>query len=461
VNGPATVVFWWRVDSEQNFDWLNVELDGTNQFRISGPVAWEQKNVNVPAGTHTLRWVYAKDQSDTRGADAGWVDQVEIRPFQPPPTLAGAVDAPQATAVATGGAAGWTPTTWNGAVAGGGGGFAAAGFRAQGASSFGETFQSRDGDDSARSGRIGHNEETYMEITVTGPVTVRFWWRVDSEEDYDFLDFEIDDEIIDGISGLIDWEEVTVDVPAGDHVLRWVYRKDEDVSEGADAGWVDLIEIFEDQPTLTVAEVLETDNLRWSTTGDQPWFTARDPSDDSIDVARSGMVKDNETSRLETTVFGLADLTFWWRVDSEQAFDFLSFEIDGVSALAPISGARDWEQITVVIPSGRHLARWVYRKDSSESVGLDAGFVDAVTLTSPKPGEGGEAGPRLRLTEAGQKLRLNWTATAAGFQLQSTTSLADPNWQEVPANLIRQGEGEFVHLIELPAAGRFYRLMRP
>src|SRR5204863_7298747 len=134
-------------------------------------------------------------------------------------------------------------------------------------------FYSPDGEDAARSGRIGDNQQSYMVINATGPATVSFWWRVDSEEGYDFLKFEMDGTTLNAISGLVDWEEVTAEIPAGDHVLRWVYSKDEAVSVGADAGWVDEIQIFEGTPPPSLADALNTTNLLWSTTGDLPWFT--------------------------------------------------------------------------------------------------------------------------------------------------------------------------------------------
>ena len=51
-------------------------IDGVEQFNINGAVAWEQKTVSIPAGSHALRWRYAKDGSVSIGSDAGWVDQV-------------------------------------------------------------------------------------------------------------------------------------------------------------------------------------------------------------------------------------------------------------------------------------------------------------------------------------------------------------------------------------------------
>jgi hypothetical protein len=40
------------------------------------------------------------------------------------------------------------------------------------------------------------------------------------------------------------WKEVTLDIPAGTHTLRWTYQKDRSVSAGQDRGWVDQVAIL-------------------------------------------------------------------------------------------------------------------------------------------------------------------------------------------------------------------------
>jgi hypothetical protein len=45
-----------------------------------------------------------------------------------------------------------------------------------------------------------------------------------------------------------------------------------------------------------------------------------------------------------------------------------------------ISGTVGWEARTLVVPAGDHTVRWTYTKDASIGVGLDAGFVDQVSV---------------------------------------------------------------------------------
>jgi extracellular elastinolytic metalloproteinase len=108
---------------------------------------------------------------------------------------------------------------------------------------FSQSITTHDGTDAAQSGIILHNESTYFEITVTGPDTVRFWWKVSSEAGFDFLVFSDEGTPIQEISGEQDWQQIVYAVPAGTRTLGWSYLKDGGVVDGADAGWVDEVSL--------------------------------------------------------------------------------------------------------------------------------------------------------------------------------------------------------------------------
>ena len=80
VEGPGTLTFWWSVSSEASYDYLRFALDGTPLASISGSMTWQQRTVAIPAGSHTVRWLYEKDNSVSSGADCGRVDQVVWEP---------------------------------------------------------------------------------------------------------------------------------------------------------------------------------------------------------------------------------------------------------------------------------------------------------------------------------------------------------------------------------------------
>lgn len=81
VYGAGTIGFWWKVDSEIDYDWLRFKVDGVETFEISGDEDWQFVSLELPdTGTHVLRWEYSKDKSDAAGADCGWVDEVAWTP---------------------------------------------------------------------------------------------------------------------------------------------------------------------------------------------------------------------------------------------------------------------------------------------------------------------------------------------------------------------------------------------
>ncbi len=259
----------------------------------------------------------------------------------------------------------------------------------------GQAATTHDGVDAARSGTITDSQRsTLVGANVTGPAIVSFWWKVDSEPTFDFLTVELDGtEPFAGISGSVDWQQRTIDVPAGAHRLQFHYSKDGSVAVGQDAGWVDQVTLTAvaappaGPPTAppvaadALAQAVDVTGRALTTSGGAPWASQTAVTHDGVDAARSGAVVDNGVSRLETTVTGPATVSFWWKVESEATFDFLTVEVDGVAPFAGISGPVDWQQRTVTVGAGAHVVRWSYTKDESVSVGADAGFVDQVAIT--------------------------------------------------------------------------------
>jgi cysteine-rich repeat protein len=79
IDVPAgSVSFWYRVSSEQGFDYLRFYIDNIQQGLWSGNVAWAQTQYNFAAGLHTFRWSYTKDGSVVAGSDKVWIDEVYV-----------------------------------------------------------------------------------------------------------------------------------------------------------------------------------------------------------------------------------------------------------------------------------------------------------------------------------------------------------------------------------------------
>jgi len=99
--------------------------------------------------------------------------------------------------------------------------------------------------DSARSGDIDDDQSTTIETTVTldSNGVVKFYWKVSSEANYDYLRFYIDGMEKAWITGVVNWTQLISNITAGTHTLKWSYIKDVSVSSGSDCGWVDKLEI--------------------------------------------------------------------------------------------------------------------------------------------------------------------------------------------------------------------------
>ena len=74
MTGSGTVGFWWKVSSEANYDELEFYIDSNRAGHISDEQDWVQMTFSVNSGSHTLRWRYVKDSSESSGQDCAWVD---------------------------------------------------------------------------------------------------------------------------------------------------------------------------------------------------------------------------------------------------------------------------------------------------------------------------------------------------------------------------------------------------
>jgi hypothetical protein len=104
-----------------------------------------------------------------------------------------------------------------------------------------QTATARDGADAAVSGTIRDNEQTWLETLVAGPGTLSFWWKASCERGFDGLRLFIGATEMGKITGEVDWEQKTVEVPAGVQTIRWQYAKDGSASGGQDRAWLDQV----------------------------------------------------------------------------------------------------------------------------------------------------------------------------------------------------------------------------
>jgi len=96
----------------------------------------------------------------------------------------------------------------------------------------------------ARSGQIGNNASSILSITreVAIQDTITFYYKVSSEQYYDFLKFYIDNNVKGEWSGNVSWTRASFDVSPGTHTFKWEYVKDSYSSSGSDMAMIDNID---------------------------------------------------------------------------------------------------------------------------------------------------------------------------------------------------------------------------
>jgi len=137
---------------------------------------------------------------------------------------------------------------------------------------------------------------------------------------------------------------------------------------------------FAQAPSL--GEALDATQIVWTVGGNANWFGQANTTHDGMDAARSGAITVYQQSWMETAVTGPATLTFWWKVSSEEDYDWLKFSIDNVEKAGKISGNVDWQYKIYAIASGSHACRWTFANDESYAYGINAGWVDQVQFLS-------------------------------------------------------------------------------
>lgn len=94
---------------------------------------------------------------------------------------------------------------------------------------------------SGNSGLASSSSELAIILNLPERDTLRFWYKVSSEADYDYLRFYVGDSLKLTESGDVDWKLAKIIIYPGVHKLVWQYQKDGSVSEGYDRAWIDFI----------------------------------------------------------------------------------------------------------------------------------------------------------------------------------------------------------------------------
>ena len=107
---------------------------------------------------------------------------------------------------------------------------------------FPETSITHDGIAALQSGAIAGSQQSTVSTTVSGPGTMSFWWKVSSETNNDYVNFNVDGAEQARNSGLLNvWSQQIIYLTNSSHLLAWNYSKNATVNGGSDAAWLDQV----------------------------------------------------------------------------------------------------------------------------------------------------------------------------------------------------------------------------
>ncbi|MBP3762834.1 MAG: hypothetical protein J6I49_03020 [Bacteroidales bacterium] len=74
-----TISFWAKLSTEPQHDMVVFSVDGIRRTPVLfGHAGWRRFTYPLPAGRHTLRWRYLKDNSISEGSDCVWIDDIQM-----------------------------------------------------------------------------------------------------------------------------------------------------------------------------------------------------------------------------------------------------------------------------------------------------------------------------------------------------------------------------------------------
>jgi YD repeat-containing protein len=237
--------------------------------------------------------------------------------------------------------------------------------------------------DCARSGAIAGGQQSWLETTVTGKGTIRFYWSINAGAATDYLRFYIDGQLQAEITGYESWAEKSYyRSSGGTHTFKWVYVKSSGGTQ--DYAWVDGVAWSPSWGTdRTLADAVDS-FLPYTTGGDSNWVVGGDGCFD-VDDAQSGDLGYGQSNWLQTTVEGPGTFQFWWKVYSDEGDSGgdLVFRIDGVQQHSIDGSHGQWAQKTYTLGSGTHALKWTFTQQSQEHSAW--GYVDHVEWSGSLP----------------------------------------------------------------------------
>ncbi|HEX9046120.1 MAG TPA: immunoglobulin domain-containing protein, partial [Verrucomicrobiae bacterium] len=184
----------------------------------------------------------------------------------------------------------------------------------------------------------------------------------------------------------------------------------------SNAAGVTVSKVVKLSVSVPLGVALDATRFNWTSSGAVPWFGQTNISQDGLSAARSGSIGNSQESILQTTVAAnwSGRCTFWWKVSSEAFFDTLEFRLNGV-VQDSISGEQDWQLVSIPVAAGTNVLQWRYFKDSSNSAGQDAAWVDQFAFIPDPPVISQQPAPASQVVNWGSNV--TYTVSANGGPL--------------------------------------------
>ena len=248
----------------------------------------------------------------------------------------------------------------------------------------GETISFEDVDEDVFKCEIGVNVFAFSETDQGIFIVNRKMIDIDMEVEFDPCGGELDKTKYTFKLGA-SYSSLPKPTMAGHTFLGWFTAADEGVevkaTDRCKTGVTKVYAHWEVYVDPFVDAICPAKNLTFFSETAVPWRIDTANYSSAPGSARSGVISDNGTTTLKTTVQGKGTLSFKWKTSSEQNYDKLNLYVDG-SLVTSISGSLGWSTYTRTITAeGSHTVEWRYTKDGSVSSGSDCGWVDDVVWT--------------------------------------------------------------------------------
>ena len=121
--------------------------------------------------------------------------------------------------------------------------------------------------------------------------------------------------------------------------------------------------------------------LEWEHSGDTPWYVTDDEAHSGSYSARSGVIGDDEVTKLliYTDILNDGEISFWFKTSTELRRDYFAFYIDN-RRQDWWSGENDWTFASYQFEAGSHVFKWLYDKNNHSISGSDCAWIDDITF---------------------------------------------------------------------------------